>query len=223
MRHRDGFCNRLGYRFQNAELLDEALTHRSFGSPNYERLEFLGDSVLNCAIARALYDRFPALPEGQLSRVRASLVRQETLHRIAAQLDVGAVLRLGEGELKSGGHSRPSILADALEAVFGAIALDAGFDTAAGVISALYQAELDSLDPSHAQKDPKTELQEWLQARRADLPVYNMVTIGGQAHAQHFVIECEVRAFKVNTRGEGSSRRIAEQDAAAKALEKLQS
>jgi len=218
---REAFCNRLGYRFQNAQLLDEALTHRSFGSTNYERLEFLGDSVLSCAISRALYERFPLLTEGQLSRLRATLVRQEALHRIAMQLDMGTVLRLGEGELRSGGHRRPSILADALEAVFGAILLDAGFDTAAGVIGALYQSELDALDPTRMLKDPKTELQERLQGQRIALPIYTMQSVAGQAHAQHFMVECEIPSFGLTTRGEGPSRRAAEQDAAAKALERL--
>ncbi|MEY3201849.1 MAG: hypothetical protein RIR70_1399 [Pseudomonadota bacterium] len=220
---REAFCNTLGYRFQNARLLDEALTHRSFGLPNYERLEFLGDSVLSAAISRALYDRFPLLTEGQLSRLRATLVRQETLHRIALLLGVGAVLRLGEGELKSGGHTRPSILADALEALFGAIALDADYDAAASVIIALYHTELESLDPARVLKDPKTDLQEWLQARRAQLPVYTVLTIAGQSHAQHFEVECDVRDFKLTTRGQGPSRRAAEQAAAALALEKLAS
>lgn len=216
------FSRRLGYEFKAPALLTEALTHRSFGTPNYERLEFLGDSVVNCVIARALYDRFPQLPEGRLSRVRATLVRQEALHRIATSLDLGAVLRLGEGELKSGGHNRPSILADSLEAIFGAVLLDGGFDEASRVVLALYAGELDTLDPEHSQKDAKTELQEWLQARRSPLPVYTMLDIEGAAHAQHFVVECVVSAFGVNTRGEGASRRVAEQVAAARALEKLQ-
>ncbi len=220
--NREAFSKRLGYTFANPALLAEALTHRSFGTPNYERLEFLGDSVLNCVIARAIYERFPQLPEGRLSRVRAMLVRQEALHRIATALDLGAVLRLGEGELKSGGHNRPSILADSLEALFGAVLLDGGFDEASRVILSLYAGEIETLDPEQSQKDAKTELQEWLQARRSPLPVYTMIEVEGAAHAQHFVVECVVNAFGVSTRGEGASRRVAEQVAAARALEKLQ-
>lgn len=213
---------RLGYRFERPELLNEALTHRSFGTPNYERLEFLGDSVLNCVIAHALFDRFPALPEGQLSRLRAALVREASLHRVALSLDLGNLLRMGEGELKSGGFTRPSILADAFEAVCGAITLDAGFDTAASVVRALFESELAALNPAQSQKDPKTELQEWLQARRAELPVYQLIEVAGQAHSQHFKVECQVRSFKISTCGEGTSRRAAEQDAAQLALAKLQ-
>ena len=164
----------LGYTFIRAELLTQALTHRSYGSINNERLEFLGDSVLNCTVARALYDTFPSLPEGSLSRLRANLVRQETLAEIAITLRLGDTLRLGEGELKSGGFRRPSILADALESLFGAVFLEAGFDEAAHVVRRLFDPLLAQIDPKASGKDAKTELQEWLQGRKMKLPVYRV-------------------------------------------------
>jgi ribonuclease-3 len=212
----------LGYSFANVGLLEQALTHRSFGEPNNERLEFLGDSLLNAVTAIALFAAFPQLREGELSRLRASLVRQEGLHRVAVELGLGEHLRLGEGELRSGGHRRPSILADALEAVFGCVYLDGGFDAAKGVIDRLYASQIAGLDPRAAGKDPKTALQEWLQARRKPLPRYAMVDARGEAHAQEFEIECVIPAFDLNTRGCGGSRRAAEQQAAQRALEKLQ-
>jgi ribonuclease-3 len=212
----------LGYSFANVGLLEQALTHRSFGEPNNERLEFLGDSLLNAVTAIALFAAFPQLREGELSRLRASLVRQEGLHRVAVELGLGEHLRLGEGELRSGGHRRPSILADALEAVFGGVYLDGGFDAAKGVIDRLYASQIAGLDPRAAGKDPKTALQEWLQARRKPLPRYAMVDARGEAHAQEFEIECVIPAFDLNTRGCGGSRRAAEQQAAQRALEKLQ-
>jgi ribonuclease-3 len=214
-------AERIGHRFADPALLRTALTHRSFGTPNNERLEFLGDGILDCVIAAVLYHRFPTLPEGDLSRLRANLVRQESLHRLAQQLEIGKVLRLGEGELKSGGATRPSILADALEAIFGAIYLDAGFDTASSAISRLYASMLDELKPGQFQKDAKTRLQEWLQGRKKPLPRYVLLETSGAAHEQSFVVACEIDQPALRTQGCGSSRRIAEQNAAEAALKAL--
>lgn len=213
----------LGYRFADPALLQQALTHRSFGQPNNERLEFLGDSILNCVTSIALYARFVNLREGEMSRLRASLVRQEALHRIALQLDLGRCLRLGEGELKSGGFRRPSILADALEAVFAAVFLDSDFAGAKQVIDRLYAPLLEEVDPQAPSKDPKTALQEWLQSKRLPLPTYNMVEVTGEAHAQEFEVACEIRNQKhdIRTIGRGTSRRIAEQQSAELALAQL--
>jgi ribonuclease III len=213
----DALRDRLGYAFRHPELLAQALTHRSFGAPHNERLEFVGDAVLNCAIASVLYRRFPEIPEGDLSRVRASLVNRETLADIARGLGVGAVVRLGEGELKSGGAQRPSILADALEALFGAIFLDAGFEAASEVIDAVYGNLLSDLDPGALSKDPKTRLQEWLQARRIPVPDYVVTDVAGEAHAQTFTVECRIPSFALVATGTGTSRRAAEQAAAATA------
>lgn len=218
----DRLQQRLGYRFRTGALLEQALTHRSFGQPNNERLEFLGDSILNCVTAIALYERFAGLREGELSRLRASLVRQEGLHRVAAGLDLGEALRLGEGEMKSGGHRRPSILADALEAVFAAVFLDGGFEAAREVVMRLYAPLVDEIDPARALKDPKTALQEWLQARKAPLPAYETVQVRGEAHAQEFEVRCTVESFSVSATGRGPSRRAAEQAAAERALERLE-
>lgn len=209
---------RLGHVFADARLLQEALTHRSFGQPNNERFEFLGDSILNCVIAIALFDRFGELREGELSRVRASLVRQDALHRIALDLDLGDCLRLGEGELKSGGSRRPSILADAVEALFAAVFLDAGFAAAKAVVDRLYVPLLAEVDPLKPSKDPKTALQEWLQGRRIPVPTYSMVQVIGEAHAQEFEVACEIPKLGVRTLGRGPSRRIAEQQSAELAL-----
>jgi ribonuclease-3 len=211
----------IGHKFLDASLLQTALTHRSHSSPHNERLEFLGDSILDGVIARQLYDRFPDLPEGDLSRLRANLVRQDSLHQLALQLSLGNHLRLGEGELKSGGAQRPSILADALEALFGAIWLDAGFDAAAKVISTLYSDRLDAILPGVPIKDAKTRLQEYLQGRRLPLPRYSLFGTEGEAHAQLFKIACEIDALNIRTEGSGGSRRIAEQMAAARALERI--
>lgn len=212
----------LGHQFSDKSLLLTALTHRSHSSPHNERLEFLGDSILNGAIARQLFDRFPLLPEGDLSRLRANLVRQDSLHQLALQLALGDFLRLGEGELKSGGCQRPSILADALEALFGAIWLDAGFDAANAVIVRLYDRMLTAIVPGQAIKDPKTSLQEYLQGRRLALPKYSLTATEGEAHAQQFRIACEIDALRIRTEGVGGSRRAAEQMAAERALERLQ-
>jgi len=211
----------LAYTFVRADLLTQALTHRSYGSTNNERLEFLGDSVLNCTVARALYDAFPDLPEGSLSRLRANLVRQETLAEIAATLKLGEVLRLGEGELKSGGFRRPSILADALESLFGAVFLDAGFDEATRVVRRLFDPLVAQIDPTASGKDAKTQLQEILQSRRLPLPEYRLVGTEGEAHDQNFIVECVLGKLALSTRGIGKSRRAAEQEAARQACEQL--
>lgn len=211
----------IGHRFANPALLEQALTHRSFGQPNNERLEFLGDSILNCVIAIALFERFGELKEGELSRLRASLVRQEGLHRVALKLDLGDQLRLGEGELKSGGHGRPSILADALEAVLAAVFLDAGFEAAKSVVDRLYAEMLGEIDPGLALKDPKTALQEFLQARKLPLPDYSTVMVHGEAHAQEFEVSCSVPSYGLHTTGRGPSRRAAEQQSAEHALARL--
>jgi ribonuclease-3 len=211
----------LGYRFRDPRLLQQALTHRSHGTPHNERLEFLGDGVLNCIIAAELYGRFGGLNEGELSRLRASLVREQRLHELAAALALGDELRLGEGELKSGGFRRPSILADALEALIGAVFLDGGFDAAREVVARLYRPLLETLDPRGADKDPKTLLQEWLQSRRYPLPKYNVIATHGAAHDQRFEVECLVPQLAIRTVGSGASRRLAEQEAARAAFERL--
>ncbi|UCV13120.1 ribonuclease III [Dechloromonas denitrificans] len=211
----------IGHRFADPSLLKTALTHRSFGSPNNERLEFLGDGLLNCVVAAALYRRFPAMPEGDLSRQRANLVRQDALHGLALKLKVGEFLRLGEGELKSGGAQRPSILADALEALFGAIYLDAGFEAVDAVINRLYQPLFEALTPGEVKKDAKTCLQEWLQGRKKALPKYHLLEATGAAHEQRFEVACEIENPPLRTIGHGTSRRIAEQVAADNALKVL--
>lgn len=211
----------LGYCFVQPGLLLQALTHRSFGSPHNERLEFLGDSVLNCVVATVLFERFSALREGELSRQRANLVKQDTLAEIASSLNIGDYLRLGEGELKSGGFRRPSILADGMEAIFGAIYLDGGFVAARAAIELLYQPLLAEVDPKASGKDAKTELQELLQARKLPLPQYNLVATRGEAHLQEFEVECLVPALEINVRGKGSSRRHAEQAAARLAFQRI--
>lgn len=212
----------LGYTFIRSDLLEQALTHRSYSSLNNERLEFLGDSVLNCSVARALFDAFPDLPEGSLSRLRANLVRQETLADIAVMLKLGEVLRLGEGELKSGGFRRPSILADALESLFGAIFLDAGFNEAQRVVRGLFDPLVARIDPKASGKDAKTQLQEILQSRRLPLPEYRLIDTQGEAHDQSFIVECVLTRPSLSTRGEGKSRRAAEQEAARQACSELQ-
>lgn len=208
---------RLGHAFGRPELLAQALTHRSHGARHNERLEFVGDAVLNCVVALALYERFPGTDEGDLSRARASLVNGETLARIARRLELGDDVRLGEGELKSGGAKRGSILADALEAVFGAVFVDAGFEAARRVIIAAYGEELANANPTTLHKDPKTRLQEWLQARRLPVPEYAVVGVHGEAHAQQFAVECRIPSLGISAGGAGSSRRAAEQDAASRA------
>lgn len=211
----------LGHRFARPDLLAQSLTHRSHSSPHNERLEFLGDSVLNCVVAALLFERFPGLREGDLSRQRANLVRQNALADIAQSLDLGNRLRLGEGELKSGGDRRPSILADALEAVIGAVFLDAGFEAARAVVMRLYRPLLERIDPTASGKDPKTELQELLQARKLPLPSYSLMHTHGEAHAQTFEVECAIPALGIRAAGSGSSRRSAEQAAAKAAVAKV--
>ena len=215
-------AKQLGYRFNEPGLLRQALTHRSYGASHNERLEFLGDSVLNCSIARALYDLFPGLPEGTLSRLRANLVKQDTLASIAQELKLGDYLLLGEGELKSGGFRRPSILADGLESIFGAIFLDGGFETARDVVVQLFQARLNLIDPTASGKDAKTQLQEWLQGHRYPLPDYQLSGTQGEAHDQEFIVTCVIPALKLSTEGRGRSRRAAEQEAASLALAKVE-
>ncbi|HET9669804.1 MAG TPA: ribonuclease III [Casimicrobiaceae bacterium] len=211
----------IAHAFANAELLRQALTHRSYGSPNNERLEFVGDAVLGFVVALTLYERFPDMPEGQLTRARAHLVREDTLARVARRIDLGAAIRLGEGEVKSGGADRPSILADAMEAVFGAVFLDAGFDAARAAIEAAYGEILRDADPARLGKDAKTRLQEALHKRRLPEPVYEIVATTGKAHAQAFAVECRIVDLGLVTRGAGASRRAAEQDAATQALDLL--
>lgn len=211
----------VGYRFQRPELLRQALTHRSRGNAHNERLEFLGDGILNCVIAAELFDRFPALKEGELSRLRANLVRQEALHQIAKRLSLGRFLNLGDGEQKSGGSSRPSILADALEALIGAIFIDGGFDQARAVTARLYQGALSHLDSSSPGKDAKTLLQELMQSRHIPLPRYVVVSTDGAAHDQRFEVECMIESLAVRTTGSGASRRAAEQAAALRAFEQV--
>jgi ribonuclease-3 len=215
-------AGQLGYQFNDPTLLRQALTHRSRGPRHNERLEFLGDSVLNCGIAAALYERFPDLTEGTLSRLRANLVKQDSLAEIAIELKLGDHLLLGEGELKSGGFRRPSILADGLESIIGAIFLDGGFDAACQVVLALFRGKLDSIDPRVSGKDAKTRLQEWLQGRRHALPDYQLLATHGDAHDQEFIVRCAIPSFGVTTEGRGRSRRAAEQEAASQALASLE-
>jgi ribonuclease III len=214
-------CKQLGYRFSQPQLLQRALTHRSFSSAHNERLEFLGDSVLNCSIAKYLYDTFADLPEGDLSRLRSNLVNQQTLAILAQQLDIGEQLLLGEGERKTAGSRRPSILADAMEAIFGAVMLDSDFAAAEKVVLGLYVPLLNETDLQTLGKDAKTLLQEYLQGRKMALPKYSVTEIKGEAHAQTFVVACEVAQLKITTQGEGSSRRIAEQVAAERAYQHI--
>ncbi|MDM0040218.1 ribonuclease III [Variovorax sp. J22G21] len=212
---------RLHYNFADARLLQLALTHRSFSSDHNERLEFLGDSVLNLAVAHLLYRRLSELPEGDLSRVRANLVKQDTLHQIAVRLALSPLLRLGEGEAKSGGPNRPSILADALEALIGAVYLDAGYGAAETLVHRLYESVEINARMDAAAKDPKTELQEWLQGHKMKLPLYRVVGTLGAAHKQTFDVECEVAELALTERGIGGSRRAGEQAAAAAMLIRL--
>jgi ribonuclease III len=212
---------RLQHSFAKPALLQQALTHRSYSSDHNERLEFLGDSVLNLAVSGLLYQALGSLHEGELSRVRANLVKQGTLHAIAQELHLGNLIRLGEGELRSGGAKRPSILADALEAVIGAVYLDAGFDKAAALVHRLFDKVEINPDMPAAAKDAKTELQEWLQARKMKLPAYTVMSITGAAHRQTFEVQCLIEQMQREARGFGSSRRTAEQEAAARMLKLL--
>jgi len=211
--------SRLEHTFKDAALLQMALTHRSHSTKHNERLEFLGDSVLNCVVASLLYERYSDLDEGDLSRLRSNLVKQQTLFEIALKLEISRFLRLGEGELKSGGFRRPSILADTIEALLGAIFLDGGFDVVNKVIRALYIPILDSVDPKTLGKDDKTLLQEYLQGKKIALPQYNVVATHGAAHNQQFEVECLIPKLDIQVFGAGGSRRSAEQAAAKLALE----
>lgn len=216
------FSRRIGHAFDNMALLELAMTHRSFGGQNNERLEFLGDSIVNFVIAEALFERFPQAREGQLSRLRARLVRGQTLAELAREMEFGECLRLGSGEMKSGGHRRDSILADAVEAVLGAIYLDAGMDTARARVLTWYADRLESINLQDTQKDPKTRLQEFLQSRQSLLPRYEVVSVEGEAHDQTFTVECHVELLATHTVGTGSSRRHAEQQAAELAIRQLE-
>ena len=211
--------SRLGHTFSAPRLLTQALTHRSHSLVHNERLEFLGDSVLNCAVAHLLHERYAKLDEGDLSRLRSNLVKQQTLYEVAQRIELARYLRLGEGELKSGGFRRPSILADTLEALFGAIFLDGGFQAARAVIAKLYHPIMESVDPQTLGKDAKTLLQEYLQGRKIALPTYNVVATHGAAHNQEFEVECVIPKLDIRVTGAGASRRSAEQQAAKKALE----
>lgn len=212
---------RLQHQFSDPALLVRAVTHRSFAADHNERLEFLGDSVLNLSVADLLFQRLSALPEGDLSRIRANLVKQDTLHQIAVELGLPEVVRLGEGEVRSGGNRRPSILADALEALIGAVYLDAGYAAAQSLVHRLFQSVEINPQMQASAKDAKTELQEWLQARKYKLPLYRVVGTLGAAHRQTFDVECEVSDLNLNERGIGSSRRAGEQAAAAAMLQVL--
>jgi ribonuclease-3 len=216
-------CRQLGYAFKDARLLEKALTHRSFAPAHYERLEFLGDSVLGCAIAKHLYCEYPDLAEGDLSRLRSNLVKESTLAQFAMQLDLGAQLKLGEGELKSGGFRRPSILADAMEALIGAVFLDGGFAAAEKVVLNLYLPYLAKIDIRTLGKDAKTMLQEYLQGKRLALPDYSVMETLGSAHEQVFSVQCSIPALKITALGSGSSRRSAEQQAALAAYRQIES
>ncbi len=207
------------YTFQDASLMMMALTHRSFNAQHNERLEFLGDSILSFLIAQELYQRFPKIDEGDLSRLRAQLVKESSLSSIATSMGLGDFIQLGEGELKSAGWRRPSILADTLEAIIGAIYLDAGIEPAHQFVLRFFEKQLNEIDPKLIQKDAKTLLQELLQSQKSDLPIYTVVSIEGEAHSQSFTIECIIKKSNIKTQGIGQSRRIAEQEAASKAYQ----
>lgn len=217
----DALQTRLGRRFTQPALLARALTHRSYGSEHNERLEFLGDAVLSLAISALLYERYGGSDEGDLTRVRAHLVREDSLHRMALTLGLPDVMRLSDGEARGGGAQRASILADAMEALLGATFIDGGFDAALALVRRLFGEQIDSSSAERWSKDPKTELQEWLQARRIPVPTYRIVATLGQAHAQTFEVECSVPALQMSQTGQGKSRRAAEQEAARKALDLL--
>ena len=219
--NREVLCKQLGHKFAQPQLLQRALTHRSHSALHNERLEFLGDSVVNCVVAKHLHNTYPELPEGDLSRLRSNLVNQQTLYTLAQQLHLGDLLLLGEGERKSDGASRPSILADAMEALVGALFLDGGFEVAEAAVLSLYIPFILQADVLTLGKDPKTLLQEYLQSHKLALPKYTVIATQGEAHAQVFQVGCAIAQLKMNTRGEGSSRRIAEQMAAEAAYNQL--
>lgn len=211
----------LGYKFTDQSLLTLALSHRSVGATNNERLEFLGDSILNVTIARALFDQFPTAREGQLSRLRSQMVKGDTLAEIAKEFELGPCLQLGEGEMKSGGHRRSSILADAVEAIIGAIYVEAGFEVCRECVLRWYQPRLEKLSLSNPAKDAKTRLQEYMQSKKAPLPEYNVLNVNGEAHAQTFTVECQVTLLKKPEVATATSRRAAEKQSAAKVLVSL--
>ena len=215
--------HRIGHRFADPGLLERALTHRSFGAQHNERLEFLGDAVLSLAVSSLLFERFSGSAEGDLTRVRAHLVREDSLHRLALALELPLVIRLSEGEARGGGAQRPSILADATEALIGAAFLDGGFDAAMRVVRRLFGEIIDATDVDNWSKDAKTELQEWLQARKLPVPAYRIAATRGEKHAQTFEVECAVVTLGLKESGEGRSRRAAEQEAAARMLAALKS
>ncbi|MBA4177752.1 MAG: ribonuclease III [Leptothrix sp. (in: Bacteria)] len=212
---------RLGYRFTQPALLRRALTHRSWGAEHNERLEFLGDAVLSLGVSKLLYERHGGSDEGDLTRVRAHLVREDSLHRAALALGVSEVLRMSEGEMRGGGTLRPSLLADAVEAVIGAVFLDGGCDAAQALVQRLFGDVIQATEAEHWSKDAKTELQEWLQARKLPVPAYRIIATRGQAHAQTFEVECAVATLGLAERGIGKSRRTAEQEAAGRMLDTL--
>jgi len=207
------------YTFNDPSFMTMALTHRSFSSQHNERLEFLGDSVLSFVIANELYKRFPRIDEGDLSRLRAQLVKESSLSTIATSIGLGDFIRLGEGELKSAGWRRPSILADTFESIIGAIYLDGGIKPTHEFVLRFFETQLNEIDPKLIQKDPKTLLQELLQSKKSDLPIYTIVSIEGEAHSQTFTIECQIKKSNIKTQGVGNSRRIAEQEAASRAYQ----
>jgi ribonuclease-3 len=221
MKQLDELCKRINYTFSDQKLVAIALTHRSATGKNNERMEFLGDSILGYVISNELYQRFPNAQEGQLSRLRASLVKGETLAELARSINLGDYLQMGSGELKSGGFRRSSILADAFEAIIGAIYLDSDIQQAEKFIIEFYNDKLESCDPEKAEKDPKTRLQEFLQAESSSLPVYTVLNIEGEAHNQKFEVECFLEERNIKQVAEGSSRRKAEQAAAQKLLDRL--
>ncbi|HEX7719690.1 MAG TPA: ribonuclease III [Woeseiaceae bacterium] len=213
-----GLQSRLGYEFQDLTLLVQALTHRSATGSNNERLEFLGDAVLDVVISEVIFRQRQEASEGVMSRIRSSLVKDLTLVQLAGELQLGDYLILGSGEKRTGGHHRASIMADALEAIFGAVYLDSGFENARQVIHTVYGALLEDLPESASRRDPKTRLQEYLQARKIDLPGYAVHRVTGKAHRQSFEVQCTVEALEVSSIGHGMSRREAEQDAASRML-----
>lgn len=215
-------CKRLGYQFKDLQRLKAALSHRSTGRDNNERLEFLGDAILSAVIAETLFQQFPEADEGVLSRLRARLVKGETLAKLARQLELGEYLLLGSGEMKSGGFRRDSILAGTLEAIIGAVFLDGGQEESRRLIHAVFRDELVEISPDNVVKDPKTRLQEYLQSRKSALPVYSVQSIEGGGHEQVFTVNCFVEDLGERVEGQGASRRKAEQDAAASMLERIQ-
>lgn len=218
---RDELSQKLDYDFKQVDLLKVALTHRSRGGDNNERLEFLGDAVVNFVVAEILYHRFPTASEGDLSRWRATLVNRDALAQLAAQFDLGRYLLLGQGEMRSGGAERPSILSCAMEAIIGAVYLDSGYNVARTCIERWYQSQLQALSSASSHKDAKTLLQEYLQSKRVSLPVYSVDSIEGEAHQQRFTVSCSVEDMSLKTVGTGTSRRRAEQEAAQAMLDEL--